>query len=119
VDLVTQGADCATPPDGYEDEAIGSAELCPSYDYATCGDEFMLYLELAEPESGYGAAFMRPGIPGPGALHLPALPVALPHAFERLPLLPPAQGVEPPRLRPQPLRHEPLPSVPFVAPRDH
>ncbi len=52
VDLVTQGTDCATPPDGYQDEAIGSAELCPSYDYATCGDEFSLYLELVEPKSG-------------------------------------------------------------------
>ncbi len=89
VDLVVQGADCGTAPVGYEGEALASAELCPSYDYATCGDEFMLFLELAEPEKGYGAAFMRPYLPGPGAAHFPSLPVALPHAFEFPPLLPP------------------------------
>ena len=50
-DLVSQGADCSTPPVGYEAEAFSTVELCPAYDYATCGDEFVLFLELAEPES--------------------------------------------------------------------
>ncbi len=76
VDLVTQGADCATPPVGYEEESLGSAELCPTYDYATCGDEFMLFLELAEPESGYGAALAPPGTSGPDALRLLLPPTA-------------------------------------------
>jgi len=119
VDLIVQGADCATAPDGYEDEAIGSAELCPTYDYATCRDEFALYLTLTEPESGYGAAFMRPGPPDPGTLHLPALPVALPHAFDHLPLLPPAPRVEPAEFRHQQLRHERTPPVPLVVPSTH
>jgi len=119
VDLVTQGADCATPPDGFEDESISSAELCPTYDYATCGDEFSLYLTLEEPESGYGAEFMRPGLPGPSALRLPTLPVSLPLAFDPLPLLPPAPRLEPLKLRLQPLRHEPAPPVPLAAPGEH
>jgi len=109
VDLVVQGEDCATPPDGYEDEALGSLELCPAYDYATCGDEFALYLELADPELGHGAALMRPGLPGPGELHLPALPVALPHAFEPPLLLPSAPRIEPHEFRSQPLRRERTP----------
>jgi len=106
VDLVVQGADCETPPNGYEDEAIGSAELCPAYDYATCGDEFGLYLELAVPESGYGAEVMSPGLPGPGGPYLPTLPVALPHAFESPPHLPPAPRLEPLEFRPPPVRFE-------------
>jgi len=118
VDLVVQGSGCEAPPDGYEDALLGSAELCPTYDYATCGDEFSLYLTLAEPETGYGAAFMSPGLPGPGELHLPMLPTALPHAFEPLPLLPPAPRLEPLKLRLEPLRHAPAPPVPFVAPRE-
>jgi len=115
VDLVMQGGDCETPPDGYEEEAIGSAELCPTYDYATCGDEFMLYLTLAVPESGYGVAFQRPGLPVPGAI--PELPVAHPYAFEPVPLLPPASRLELLELRPQLLIHEPAPPVPLVAPK--
>jgi len=96
VDLVTLGAYCATPPEGYEDEALGSAELCPAYDYATCGDEFALRLTLEEPETGHGAALAGP--------QLSASPVALPLVFDPLPLLSPAPCVEPP------LRHErPLP----------
>ncbi len=71
VDLVTQGAGCGTQPDGYGDEALSSVELCPALDYATCGDEFMLFLELAEPDSGHSAAFMRPGLLGPTALRIP------------------------------------------------
>ena len=64
VDLVVQGGDCETPPDGYDGEAFSSdVELCPAYDYATCGDEFALYLTLADPESGHGDAFMRPDLP--------------------------------------------------------
>ena len=118
VDLVTQGADCETPPDGYEDEALSSAEFCPEYDYATCGDEFALRLELTEPESGHGAAFMRPGLPGPGELHIPALPAPLSHAFDPLPLLPPAPRVEPLKLRLQALLLEPAPPVPLVVPRE-
>ncbi len=105
VDLVMQGGDCATAPEGYEDEAIDSAELCPTYDYATCGDEFALHLTLAEPEMGDGAAFMRPGLPGPGVL--PA------------PLLPQVPRLEPLKLRPKRLRHEPAPPVPLVAPGEH
>ncbi len=49
VDLVVQGTDCATPPEGYEGEALDSAELCPTYDYATCVDEFAMFLELSAP----------------------------------------------------------------------
>jgi len=119
VDLVTQGADCGSAPDGFDDEALGSAELCPMYDYATCGDEFRLALELAEPKSGHGAALMRPGLPGPDEPHLPPLPVALPHTFDPLPLLPPVQRGGLPEVRLQPLRHEPAPPVPLVAPREH
>ncbi len=77
VDLVSQGADCATPPDGYEDESLGTAELCPTYDYATCGDEFMLFLELAEPELGHGAAQARPGPTYPASSPIPK-PTQLP-----------------------------------------
>jgi len=116
VDLVKQGSDCATPPHGVEDEALGSVELCPAYDYATCGDEFSLYLTLEDPESGHGAALMSPAPPGPGELRLPALPVVRPHAFEPPPLLPPAPRLEPPQLHLQPLRHEPAPPVPLVVP---
>ena len=83
VDLVTQGADCATPPVGYEEEGLGSVELCPSYDYATCGDEFALFLALAEPESGHGAAFAKPGLLGPDALRLPLPPLAGTRLFPR------------------------------------
>ena len=71
-DLVVQGADCATPPEGYEDEALDSAVLCPTYDYATCGDDFRLYFELSAPESGYGARSSR--LPWPGTSQLPAAP---------------------------------------------
>jgi len=118
VDLVMQGGDCETPPDGYEGETFSSdVELCPTYDYATCGDKFTLHLTIEDPGSGYGAALMSPGLPGPGAL--PALPVALPHAFDPLPLLPPAPRLEPLKLRLEPLRHEPAPPVPLVAPGEH
>jgi len=78
VDLVTQGADCATAPQGFEDEAIASAELCPSYDYATCGDEYMLFLELEEPKSGHGTALTRPRAPGPSSPRLFCGPDTLP-----------------------------------------
>jgi len=82
VDLVSQGADCATPPEGYEEEAIGSAELCPAYDYATCGDEFALYLTLEELESGSGAALMGPplkmGAPQQRAPHQQAPTITCP-----------------------------------------
>ena len=114
VDLVMQGSSCDVPPESYGDEALGSVELCPTYDYATCGDEFSLYLTLEEPELGYGAAFMRSGIPGPGAL--PALPVALPHTFDPLPLLPPAPRLEPLEFRPQPVRFN-RPRSSLVEPR--
>ncbi len=117
VDLVTQGANCATPPQGYEDEAVSSVELCPEYDYATCGDEFSLYLTLEEPESGYGATFMRPGPPGPSALQLPTLPGSLLNAFEPVPLLPPAIHKEPLESRPRLLRPERASPVPFAVPR--
>jgi len=113
VDLVTQGADCATPPDGYEAEALSSVELCPAYDYATCVDEFALYLTLEEPESGRGKALAGPPL-GAGAPLLPAAPVALPHAFDPTPLLPPVQRVESPRLHP--LRYERKPHMPPVVP---
>ncbi len=119
VDLVVQGTDCTSPPDGYDDEAIGTAEFCPTYDYATCWDEFALVLELAEPESGYGAAFLHHSLPGPDVLHLPALPVAPPHALNSLLVLPPAPQLEPLKLRLRPLRHEPAPTVPLVVSGDH
>ncbi len=87
VDLVVQGTDCATPPQGYEDEGIGSAQLCPAYDYPTCGDEFRLYMTLEEPGSTNGAAFLHPGLPGPGALRLPMSPATRPgpQGFRPLP----------------------------------
>ena len=117
VDLVMQGADCATPPEGFEEEALGSAELCPSYDYATCGDEFSLVLTLAVPETGHGGAFMRPGLPAPRALQVPATPAALSHAFHPLALLPSTPRLEPPELQLHPLRHERPPPVPLVLSR--
>jgi len=101
VDLVMQGGDCETPPDGYDGEEFSSkVEFCPSFDYATCGDEFSLYLTLEEPESGHGEAPLRPGLPGPPELHLATLPVPL-------------------ELRLQPLRHEPAPLAPLVALGEH
>jgi len=116
VDLVMQGGECETPPDGYEEEAIGSAELCPAYDYATCGDEFALYLTLAEPAMGSGAALLSPGLPDPAAPDLPTLPVALPNAFEPLPPLPPAARLEPLEFRPRPVRFE-RPQIPLAEQR--
>jgi len=114
VDLVTQGADCSTPPDGHDGEAFSSdVELCPTYDYATCRDEFALVLTLAEPESGHGGAFSGPGLPGPGAPHLPALAVPHLHTFESLPLLPPAPRIEPLEVRPQLVRVERTPIILF------
>ena len=96
-----QGGDCETPPDGYDGEEFSSkVEFCPSFDYATCGDEFSLYLTLEEPESGHGEAPLRPGLPGPPELHLATLPVPL-------------------ELRLQPLRHEPAPLAPLVALGEH
>jgi len=78
VDLIAQGSGCEEPPEGYEGEDLASVELCPAYDYATCGDEFRLYLELAEPELGYDVA------PAPrlqlGVPPLPAPPRLLPLA---------------------------------------
>ncbi len=106
VDIVTQGADCAVPPDGYQDETIGSAELCPSFDYATCGDEFALVLTLAEPDSGQGGAFAGPP--------LSAMPAMLPLALVALPLLPAAQRPEPPA--PHPLRRGRAQLLPPVGP---
>jgi hypothetical protein len=50
VDVVAQGAACAQPPEGLEAEPVTSTELCPTWDYSTCGDEFSFYLELALPE---------------------------------------------------------------------
>ena len=52
VDVVAQGTTCAEPPDGLDIEPVTSTELCPTWDYSTCGDEFELYLELNAPE-GY------------------------------------------------------------------
>lgn len=51
-DVVAQGGSCAVPPDGLDTEPVASTELCPVWDYSTCGDEFELYLELSAPE-GY------------------------------------------------------------------
>ena len=50
IDLVAQGGACAQAPDGLDDEPVATTELCPTWDYSTCGDEFELYLELASPE---------------------------------------------------------------------
>jgi len=111
VDLVHQGTDCSSPPDGHDGEAFSSdVELCPTYDYATCGDEFALYLTLADPETGHGEAFFGPELSGSCALHLAALPVALPVTFKPPPLLPPAPHIELLEFRPQPLRFERAPS---------
>ncbi len=68
VDLVSQGSGCSSAPQGYESELLGTAELCPYYDYAVCGDEFMLYLALAQPASGLGVARAHPWAPGAGGL---------------------------------------------------
>jgi len=117
VDLVMQGTDCETPPDGYDGEVLASTELCPAYDYATCGDEFALFMTLAEPETGHGAAFMSPSLPGPNALQHPTLPTALPHAYEPAPFLPPTPRLEPLEFRPQPLRPERASPAPLPVPR--
>ena len=101
VDLVAQGSGCDAPPQGHEGETLGSVELCPPYDYATCGDEFSLYLELAVLDSGYGAAFMGPDRHAPGAQQLAALPI--------LPLAPRA---EPALFRAPPHRQARTPSTP-------
>ncbi len=74
VDLVAQGSSCGVTPEGYEDEAFSSTELCPAYSYATCGDAFMLYLELALPKSGPGQAQASTGPPRPVSGALPAFP---------------------------------------------
>jgi hypothetical protein len=50
VDIVAQGGSCAVPPEGMDAEAVGSTELCPTWDYSTCSDEFELYMEIAVPE---------------------------------------------------------------------
>jgi len=100
VDLVVQGSDCDTPPDGYDSEALGYAELCPTYDYATCGDEFTLYLTLEEPETGHGAPLMHPGLFDPDVLPLPVLPDIRLRRPDIAPLVPPVPNAEPPKLRP-------------------
>ena len=99
VDLVVQGSGCDTPPQGYEEEILGSSELCPIYDYATCGDEFSLYLDLAEPGSGEGVAALRSLPPGPAALHIPEarpLPGLPCPQLKPGSLLPPGASARPP-----------------------
>ena len=71
-DLVAQGEGCEQVPEGFEDEPIDSHQLCPTYDYGTCVEEFELYLEVAELEPGYedsgarsrAAALVPPMDPG-------------------------------------------------------
>ena len=82
VDLVSQGTGCASPPVGFEGEALGSAELCPSYDYATCAESFALYFELATPEPGPARTPARSERFEPGGLPLPALPIPAPVSFD-------------------------------------
>jgi len=108
VDIIAQGSSCEEPPEGYGGEQLSSdAELCPTYDYATCGDEFRLYLELAEPALGYGGALAGPPLPGPGAPPLPAPtivrsqppgPAARPRWCSPRPRRPPRPGSHPPRV---------------------
>ena len=120
VDLVTQGSGCATAPEGYEGEAFSSdVELCPTYDYATCGDEFVLYLELALAQSGQGAVSVRSGPPRLADVPLPTVPVAFLRAIEPLPHPLSTPRMEPLKLCLEPLRHEPAPPVPLVAPGEH
>lgn len=75
VDLVRQGPGCEQAPEGFEEEALSSAELCPNYDYSTCGDNFSLVLDLAELEQ----ALRRPPPPQVGTATLaPKLPAVSP-----------------------------------------
>ncbi len=97
VDLVSQGADCGAEPEGFEGESLSSVELCPTYDYATCGDKFALVLTLADPDSG--KAIMRPGRPGPGVAQLPERLPTRPRALRRAPILPPTPSAERPGAR--------------------
>jgi len=117
VDLVSQGADCAAPPEGYEGETLSWAELCPAYDYATCGDEFALYMTLSDPESGHARGVLRPLSPGLGALHLPTRPAARPRAIEATTILPREELLEPAEYRPPPL-DRPLPARRFMPTAD-
>ncbi len=52
LDLISQGGSCGQAPEGLDDEPIASSELCPGYDYGTCEEGFVLYLEVAELEPG-------------------------------------------------------------------
>ncbi len=54
VDLIRQGESCAEPPEGYDTEPLADAELCPTWDYATCTDIFVMRLEVAELDQGRG-----------------------------------------------------------------
>jgi len=74
VDLISQGTGCDVPPNGYDDAALGSAELCPTYDYATCEDPFYLYLELVEPEPRHPEKVALLTVPGPRPDYLRLLP---------------------------------------------
>ncbi len=87
-DIIAQGADCDLPPEGYESEHFSAQlELCPSYDYATCGDEFSLYLTLQDPESGDAGALASLRPLRPGALRRPPLPVTPTPAADTTPRL--------------------------------
>jgi hypothetical protein len=51
LDLVVQGEGCDVPPQGLDTSTLASVELCPTWDYSTCGDHFELMLELSDPEA--------------------------------------------------------------------
>ncbi len=73
VDLVVQGDGCESAPSGLDAEPVGSSELCPTWDYSTCGDGFALYLELAQSDAR--GAMLAP-IPGSSVI-TPSTPMAM------------------------------------------
>ncbi len=60
VDLIRQGSACDSVPEGYHSEPIATAELCPTWDYGTCPDDFDLLIALDELEGGRGRALLPP-----------------------------------------------------------
>ena len=49
-DLVRQACGEASAPDGFDDESLGTTELCPDYDYLTQTLEYTVYFEESHVE---------------------------------------------------------------------
>ncbi len=77
IDLIRQGEACDTPPEGFQDDPIALAELCPGYDYGTCVDTYTVVMELPELADARSRAVLQP--------HLPPVPVQPALAPPRLP----------------------------------